>query len=53
MPGSALQKGTLGRLSAPSPDYRTRRRVRPGAVFIYLFKAPMKLAIGTSMASFV
>lgn len=54
MPGTALQKGTLGAAVGTLTGV-----VGLGGgyalvpSFLYLFKAPMKLAIGTSMASFV
>ena len=54
MPGSSLQKGVLG----SAIGFLTGIVGLGGGYalvpsFIYLFKAPMRLAIGTSMASFV
>lgn len=54
MPGSALQKGTLGAaIGALTGVIGLGGGYALVPSFIYLFKAPMKLAIGTSMASFV
>lgn len=54
MPGSALQKGTLGAsIGALTGIVGLGGGYALVPSFIYLFKAPVKLAIGTSMASFV
>jgi hypothetical protein len=53
MPGTALQKGTLGAaIGTLTGIVGLGGGYALVPAFIYLFKAPMKLAIGTSMASF-
>ena len=54
MPGTALQKGTLGAaIGTLTGIVGLGGGYALVPAFLYLFKAPMKLAIGTSMASFV
>ena len=54
MPGTALQKGALGAaIGTLTGIVGLGGGYALVPSFIYLFKAPMKLAIGTSMASFV
>jgi len=54
MPGTALQKGTLGAaIGTLTGIIGLGGGYALVPSFIYLFKAPIKLAIGTSMASFV
>jgi hypothetical protein len=54
MPGTALQKGTLGAaIGTLTGIIGLGGGYALVPSFLYLFKAPMKLAIGTSMASFV
>lgn len=54
MPGTAFQKGTLGAaIGTLTGIVGLGGGYALVPSFLYLFKAPMKLAIGTSMASFV